>query len=148
MQAQYHKLFHQTLATAYAQSMRLQLAHWNVVGEQFLSWHEATEQWYEEQQKWIDQLAERMRQQGVAVQNGFVWAQTHSVIAHEESALVEQGDWLACLADDYARAEKLVAELAGQAARQDDLVTEDLCVQYLHHLAKVRWMIDASQQKG
>ena len=102
--------------------------HWDLTGENFLSFHKYLETLYDESVKHTDYIAERLRQLGEKTALTLNSASSDSMVVDENAADSVNG-----IAEDLiagiARLTSLQAEIYTEADEQKDYVTADLMIQ-------------------
>ena len=102
--------------------------HWDLVGENFLSFHEHLKNLYEESVEHSDQIAERMRQIGERTALTLNGASADSVVVDTNNETSVNGI-IQDLITGIAQITSLQTEIYNEADEQDDYVTVDLMVQ-------------------
>lgn len=102
--------------------------HWDLTGENFLSFHKHLEQLYEDSVKHTDEIAERLRQIGEKTNLTLAGASGDSVVQDENNA-----DTVVTIVADLitaiAQLSSLQTDIYNEADEQGDYVTSDLMVQ-------------------
>ena len=102
--------------------------HWDLTGNEFLSFHKHLETLYEECVQHTDEIAERLRQLGVKTALTLAGASSDSVVQDSNNA-----DTANSVAQDLivgiVQLTSLQTEIYNEADEQDDYVTADLMTQ-------------------
>lgn len=102
--------------------------HWDVTGENFLSFHKHLESLYDDSVKHCDEIAERLRQLGVKTGITLNGASANSVIEDKNDSTTID-DMARDLISSMAQLSSLQTEVYNDAEEQGDYVTVDLMVQ-------------------
>lgn len=102
--------------------------HWDLTGENFLSFHKHLETVYNESVQHADEIAERIRQSGGKVALTLNGASSDSVVQDENSAKTSN-EIAQDLIVGIAQLTALQNEIYNDAEEQRDYVTSDLMVQ-------------------
>ncbi len=90
------------LSTTYVLYLKTQNFHWNVRGPHFFSYHEAFETQYTALASAVDELAEQLRNLGVASPGSFEEFEKHAGIQSCEGAFRPARTMVSMLAEDHA----------------------------------------------
>jgi starvation-inducible DNA-binding protein len=134
------------LADSYTLALKMQGAHWNVVGPQFHSLHEFFQVQYAEIFAAIDELAERIRALGVKAPASFSeFAKLRSVEDGTDAANAEA--MLRQLLADHAVVTRSALQVLAMAEAHGDAATADIATQYVTQREKAAWMLDSLLQR-
>ncbi|MCW5936441.1 MAG: DNA starvation/stationary phase protection protein [Fimbriimonadaceae bacterium] len=131
------------LADTYVLFTKTQNYHWNVVGPNFHSLHEMFEEQYTELFAAIDEIAEQIRQLGVASPGTMADFLRLASISEGDSSL-SAGEMVADLVESHDRVIARVHACAHVADKEDDESTEDLMTRRLNAHRKTVWMLSAT----
>jgi starvation-inducible DNA-binding protein len=123
------------LATTYALYLKTQTAHWNVVGKEFFSLHLLFEKQYEEMADGVDEIAERIRSLGSAVEANFTEFKKRSLIVDGK------GKWVAELLQGHETIARMGRPLITKTQELHDDVTADLLIRRMAFHEKAAWML-------
>jgi len=115
-------------------------AHWNVVGPLFHPIHELLDEFYEQHQEWSDQVAERMRALGAAVDGRTAAVGRESPLKELPVSAIRDADVVAAMLErvgTVATNTRQRMEGLGDA----DSVTENLLQEIVLGLEKQLWML-------
>ena len=114
--------------------------HWDVVGENFLDFHEYLKKLYTESVEHCDEIAERLRQIGERTELTLGGASVNSVV-QDENNLSDVGEIAQNLVEGMTQLTTLQSEIYNEANNQDDYVTADLMTQLSKWCEFNRWFL-------
>ncbi|MCK9518597.1 MAG: DNA starvation/stationary phase protection protein Dps [Dehalococcoidia bacterium] len=129
------------LATVSDLVMVAKQAHWNVRGPNFEGLHELFELIAVEGREWTDLLAERAVTLG-----GTAHGTIHDIASATKLAPfpTDEHNWETLAREVHSRMITAAEQLRGFAkAIEDELATQDLCIEIIRDLEKRSWMVDA-----
>lgn len=127
------------LGNTYLMYLKTQNYHWNVIGTNFVVFHELFEVNYKELTDAVDQIAERIRQLGQFAPGTFSEFAKDSIIDDGVSNKKDI-DMIKDLAKDQ---QKLIVLLKDMLNANNDDVTEDLLIERLEAHEKVLWIYNS-----
>jgi starvation-inducible DNA-binding protein len=132
----------QALAETIVTQMKAQNFHWNVTGMAFGSLHELFEEIYKDHFAAVDDLAERARALGAAVDGRFATFLDASEVEECEGQKSAR-EMVEILAADQRRLSATLRELADIAEHHEDVVTNDMAIERAGIHDKFAWMLAA-----
>jgi starvation-inducible DNA-binding protein len=134
------------LADSYTLALKLQGAHWNVVGPEFYSLHAFFQAQYTEISDAIDEFAERMRALGVKAPASFSeFAALRSIDDDTDAQATEA--MLRQLLSDHSIVARTALQVVTMAEAHGDAATADIATQYVTQREKAAWMLDSLLQR-
>jgi starvation-inducible DNA-binding protein len=134
------------LADSYTLALKIQGAHWNVVGPQFYSLHEFFQAQYTEISGALDEFAERIRALGVKAPASFSeFAALRSIDDEADATSAEA--MLRQLLSDHAIVTRSALQVVTMAEAHGDAATADIATQYVTQREKAAWMLDSLLQQ-
>lgn len=131
------------LGDTYRLMIKTHVYHWNVVGPEFYSIHNLTEEQYQNLFAASDVLAERIRALGQMAPSDVSGVIDGSVIG-ETIAKAQSFDMVKDLAGDHERMAHRLRALVSLAEKQNDPVTADLATARSAFHEKAAWMLRAT----
>ncbi|MCP5369463.1 MAG: DNA starvation/stationary phase protection protein [Rickettsiaceae bacterium] len=129
------------LADIYALYLKTQNYHWNITGPMFFSLHSLFETQYKEQAEAIDELAEKIRSNGIKVQADFEYFAKNSTIISNLNNSLSDKEMLKDLAESHQIIIEKFYDLSEQAASIGNKSIDDFATQRIVSHEKQRWMI-------
>jgi len=129
------------LADSYALMSQAQLAHWNVVGENFFQLHAAFQALYEDMFEAVDEIAERVRALDAYAPGGLKGLAEISAITEMATGPAPAKDFVAHLVDCQETVLESAFELRRASEEAGDLETQDLVIGRIQAHQKNLWML-------
>lgn len=117
--------------------------HWDLTGENFLSFHKYLETLYNESVEHTDEIAERLRQIGEKIALTLNGASADSSVQDENNANTES-EIAQDLITGIAQLTSLQTEIYNEAEEQNDYVTVDLMTQLSKWCAFNSWVLSST----
>ncbi|HWO96703.1 MAG TPA: Dps family protein [Bacillus sp. (in: firmicutes)] len=139
--------FNRYLANLHVVYIKLRNFHWNVVGVDFIDFHEILEELYEEVALEIDRIAERIKMLGffpLASMNEFV---RYATLEEAPSCPYNTSTIAYAVANDFAATARYLREVDEFVRETTDEFTIDLIANALAFLEKHVWFFTAYLEK-
>lgn len=130
------------LADTYTLYLKTQNYHWNVTGADFFSLHQMFEEQYEALAQAIDEIAERIRSMNVKAPGSFAEFNSLKTISEAKSEIMGK-EMITELKAAHEQIVKHLDLMIEQAAKEEDLVTQDLLIERRSYHEKTIWMLGA-----
>ena len=141
-QSQICDVLNQCVAETVITTMLAQNFHWNVTGMAFGALHELFQKIYEDHFEAQDELAERIKALGGHA-NGQISEMVSASKVEEHSGKGSAEEMITVLASAQRTVANTLAGAASVAEKQDDLLTQDLCIQRGQVHEKFAWLLSA-----
>ena len=137
------EVLNQCVAETVITTMLAQNFHWNVTGMAFGPLHELFQKIYEDHFKAQDDLAERIKALGGHA-NGQISEMVSASKVEEHNGKCSAEEMIKVLASAQRTVANTLAGAASVAEKQDDLLTQDLCIQRGRVHDKFAWLLSAN----
>ncbi len=138
------------LQSALCSAIDLQLcckqAHWNIIGEEFISLHELFDRVAHEVSDHVDLIAERIRQLGGVPDGRPATVVAGSTLGEFPEGLLEDEEMVEALATVVAKFAGQVLEALIKSAEAGDPSTSDLFTEISRGIEKQLWFIEAHRE--
>jgi starvation-inducible DNA-binding protein len=119
--------------------------HWNMKDERFYFLHKMIEEQHNELSSFIDTLAERIRQKGDFAPKSLKEMLKLATVAEEDK--IKNGQlMLNSLRKSYEAVISKVHKHIQTAGKANDLVTQDILIEYARFIEKTIWIIESHQK--
>ena len=132
----------QVLAETFVETVKAQTYHWNVTGMAFGPLHALFQEIYEDHFATQDELAERVRALGLAIDGRIAAMAERSTIADCQGNIPAHV-MIENLAEDQRRLSQSMQDLARIAEEKGDMVTNDMAIERANIHDKFAWMLSA-----
>ena len=132
--------FETLLASTYALYLRTQNYHWNVIGTQFLTFHQMFQDQYEELAEAVDEIAERIRTLGFFPEGSFESFAKRSIFKEEKKPLNAM-QMIESLLEGHEALSRLLREHLSFVEKQEDGASADFINKRLALHEKTAWML-------
>lgn len=142
-----HKAAKVAFASEYAFALKSQNFHWNIVGPDFLEYHDLFGKIYEEVYASIDDFAEKIRALGTYTPASF---SRFSMLTQvdDETQILSQDAMLAELLDDNEKMIKLLKLVYQTSEQFNEYGFSNFIAERIDAHAKHGWMLKASLKNG
>lgn len=142
-----HKAAKVAFASEYAFALKTQNFHWNVVGSDFLEYHELFQRIYDEVYGSIDDFAEKIRALGTYTPASFSRFSMLSQV-DDETQILSQDAMLAELLEDNEKMIKLLKLVYQTSEQFNEYGFSNFVAERIDAHAKHGWMLRSSLKHG